>query len=108
MQKKERKEKSKTQSQKWKTSTKAACKFEVYVNILKMKSCSAARPHLEVKVQTGQIWMGLGCGSISTQWGRRMQQAERLPEAAVTALTVALTNESELSVTFTSGRETPA
>lgn len=51
---------------------------------------------------------GLGCGSISTQWGRRMQQAERLPEAAVTALTVALTNESELSVTFTSGRETSA
>lgn len=51
---------------------------------------------------------GLGCGSISTQWGRRMQQAERLPEAAVTALTVALMNESELSVTFTSGRETPA
>lgn len=53
MQKKERKEKSKTQSQKWNTSTAAACKFDVYVNILKMKSCSAARPHLEVKVQTG-------------------------------------------------------
>lgn len=50
---KKRKEKSKTQSQKWKTSTKAACKFDVYVIILEMKSCSAARPHLEVKVQTG-------------------------------------------------------
>lgn len=48
-----RKAKSKTQSQKWKTSTAASCKFEVYVNILKLKSCSAARPHLEVKVQTG-------------------------------------------------------
>jgi len=34
-----------------------------------------------------------------------MQEAESLPEAAFTALTVALTNESELSVTFTSGRK---
>ena len=33
--------------------TSASCKFDIYVNILKMKSCSAARPHLEVKVQTG-------------------------------------------------------
>ena len=37
-----------------------------------------------------------------------MQQAERLPEATFTAPTVALTNDSELSVTFTSGRETSA
>lgn len=36
---------------------------------------------------------------------RCMQEAERLPEAAFTALTVALRNDSELSVTFTSGRE---
>lgn len=34
-----------------------------------------------------------------------MQEAECLPEAAFTALTVALTKDSELSVTFTSVRE---